>query len=101
MKNNPTTHHPSHTMNPESLTPGAFLWMMHNNKATPVLLLKVNTFHLWGEAKFYTFTVDTTVDSMRSPVDRLKLVDRDSTEVFEVEDASLLFSTKESLIASL
>lgn len=88
-------------MNPESLTPGAVLWMMHDNKATPVRLLKMDTFHLWGEAKFYTFTVDTTVDSMRSPVDRLKLVDLDSTEVFEVEYASLLFSTKESLIASL
>ena len=30
-------------MNPESLTPGAVLWMMHNNKATQVRLLKVDT----------------------------------------------------------
>lgn len=88
-------------MNPESLTPGAVLWMMHNNKATLVRLLKVDTFHLWGKSKFYTFTVDTVVDSMRSPVERLSLVDHDSTEVFAIEDASLLFPTKESLIASL
>ncbi len=88
-------------MNHESLTPGAVLWMMHNNKATPVRLLKVYTSQLWGESKFYTFTVDTIVDSMRSPVERLRLVDFGGTEVFEIEDASLLFSTKESLIASL